>query len=53
MNLWLVAGGSIGSIVVGIAIAFGLDHVAWRLSEEVRRRHAGRRGGTLDLRQRI
>lgn len=53
MSLWFVAGGSVAAIAVGIAIAFGLDHLAWRLADEKRRRLSSRRRGLLDLRVRI
>jgi len=53
MNLWLVAGGSVGAIVVGLALAGALEHLAWRLSEEGRRRQASRRRGTVDFRVRF
>lgn len=51
MNLAWIAGGSVGAIVLGIVLAGGLDHVLWTIEERARRRHAGRRRGSLDLRR--
>lgn len=51
MNLALVGGASVAAIALGLVQSGAIDHLAWRLADESRRRRAGRRRGYVDTRR--